>query len=264
MNLAKLLTSARTREDGFDLSIPEDWHQGRTAYGGLSAALALAGAQQVGGGELPPLRSAQVSFVGPLSGPVEVRARVLRKGRNATWIAAEVLRDGEVGLLASFAFMGAIDSVVAFDERPAPAGVIPPEEARAVPTERSPLFLQHHFDVRYALPRGEGPKRPEAVWWARLHEGGDAAAIDPMVHLLACADALPPGVMPLLPPRAPVSSMTWHCNLLDPKPATRDGWWLIRVASDYARSGGASEAIDIWNADGVPVLASMQSVAVFG
>ena len=203
-----------------------------------------------------------MSFVGPLSGPVEVRARVLRKGRNATWIAAEVLREGEVGLLASFAFMGAIDSVVAFDERPAPAGAIPPDEARAVPTERSPLFLQHHFDVRYALPRGEGPRRPEACWWVRLREHADA--LDPMVDLLACADALPPGVMPLLPPRAPVSSMTWHCNLLHPKPETRDGWWLIRVASDHARSGGASDAIDIWNADGVPVMASMQSVAVFG
>ena len=263
MSLAALLAAARSA-DGLALTIPEDWHQGRTAYGGLSAALALAGAQATGGGDLPPLRSAQVGFVGPLSGPVEVRARVLRQGRNATWIAAEVVREGEVGLLASFAFMGAIDSVVVFDERLAPAGVIPPEEARAVPTDRSPAFLQHHFDVRYALPRAEGPRRPEACWWVRLRDRAGAEALDPMVHLLACADALPPGVMPLLPPRAPVSSMTWHCNLLHPKPETRDGWWLIRVSSDHARSGGASDMIDIWNTDGVPVLASMQSVAVFG
>lgn len=264
MNLAELLAGAAWQADGFSLAVPENWHQGRTAYGGLSAALALAAARHAGG-DLPPLRSAQVSFVGPLHGTVEVRAEVLRRGRNATWIRADVLRaddqGGEVGLTASFVFMGPIDSAVRLAERPLPAGAIAPEDARPVPTDRSPLFLQNHFDVRFALPRGEGPRRAEARWWVRLRE---RESLDPMVHLLAIADALPPAVMPFLPPRAPVSSMTWQCNLLHPAPATRDGWWLLRVASDHAESGGASDAIDVWNADGVPVLAGMQSVAVFG
>ena len=260
MGLADLLSNAEPREDGFALAIPESWHQGRTAYGGLSAAISLAAAQKLGG-DLPPLRSAQVSFVGPLYGEVEVRAQVLRRGRNATWIRSDILRNGEVGLAAAFVFMGAIDSAVSIDDRAAPAGLITPEDARAVPTERSPVFLQNHFDVRFALPRGEGPKRAETCWWVRLREH---ARLDPMVHLLACADGSPPAVLPFLPPRAPVSSMTWQCNLLDPAPATRDGWWLLRAASDHAENGGASDMIDLWNADGAPVVASMQSVAVFG
>lgn len=260
MSLSALLAGAEPRERGFALTIPEDWHQGRTAYGGLSAALALAGAQRIGGA-LPPLRSAQISFVGPLYGPVELEARVLRRGRNATWVRADLTRDGEVGLAASFVFMGAIDSAVRLDERSPPAGLIPPAEARGVPTDRSPVFLQNHFEVRFALPRGDGPKRADTAWWVRLRDG---AGLDPMVHLLACADASPPAVLPFLPPRAPVSSMTWQCNLLQPRPVTRDGWWLIRVSSDHAAEGGTSDLIDLWNADGVPVMASMQSVAVFG
>ena len=38
----------------------------------------------------PQLRSAQISFVAPLTGPIEARARVLRRGKNATWISAEL------------------------------------------------------------------------------------------------------------------------------------------------------------------------------
>ncbi|HMO69140.1 MAG TPA: thioesterase family protein, partial [Novosphingobium sp.] len=86
MSLPALLAGAEPLTSGFRLAIPEDWHQGRTAYGGFSAALALAAARKAGGEGLPPLRSAAVSFVGPLFGAIEARARVLRAGRNATWV----------------------------------------------------------------------------------------------------------------------------------------------------------------------------------
>ena len=84
-----------------------------------------------------------------------------------------------------------------------------------------------------------------------------------MVELMAIADALPPGVMPLL--RAgPVSSMTWLVNLLTPAPTTRDGWWLVRSAGNYAENGCSSQDMGVWNADGEPVARGMQSSALFG
>jgi hypothetical protein len=54
--------------------------QGRTTYGGCSAALCLEAAKRLlrdqrhsaGAAELPPLRSAQVAFVGPAGGDVKV------------------------------------------------------------------------------------------------------------------------------------------------------------------------------------------------
>ena len=259
MSLAALLAGAEPRDGGLALDIPEDWHQGRTAYGGLSSALALAVAQRVGGA-LPPLRSAQVSFVGPLSGTVALRATVLRRGRNATWMRAEILRDEAVGLTANFVFMGPVPSVVHLDARRLPDDVIPPDRAVAVPSDRAPTFLRSHFDTRFALPPVDGP-RTEASWWVRLRE---REGLDPMVHLLACADAPPPGVLPLAPRETPLSSMTWQCNLLDPAPVTADGWWLLHTKSDFAVDGGVNEVTDIWSAAGLPVMASIQSVALFG
>jgi acyl-CoA thioesterase len=259
MSFAAVLATAEPRDGGFSVRIPEDWHQGRTAYGGFSSALALAAALEVGG-ELPPLRSAQVSMIAPLHGAVEVHAEVVRRGRNATWVAAQIAREGEVGFTASFAFMGPVASVLHLNDRPAPTGVIPVDRARRFVNERGPTFLRSHFDVRFALPRAE-EKRPEMCWWVRAKE---RIGLDPMVELLLCADALPPGVMSLLARGTPVSTMQWQCNLLTPAPATREGWWLLRSTGDYAEAGCSSQRMAIWNADGIPVLAGMQSVALFG
>lgn len=261
MSLPDLLAGAEPLENGFRLAIPEDWHQGRTAYGGFSAALALAAARGVAGEGLPPLRSAAVSFVGPLSGPVEARARVLRQGRNATWVSAEVLREGEVGLAATFVFMGPVASALHLNRRPMPEGVIPVEQAKERVIARAPAFLSAHFDVRFALPPSEA-REPELCLWVRPRgwEGMDGA-----LALLLSADALPPGVFPLLMPDVPpVSSMTWQANLLTPAPATRDGWWLLRSRGDYAENGCSSQIMEAWNADGEPVMAGMQSIALFG
>ncbi len=259
MSLPALLAQAEPIGDGFRLTISEDWHQGRTAYGGFSSALALCAARAAGGA-LPPLRSAQVSMIAPLFGEVEVRARLLRRGRNAVWMAAEILRGGEVGFAASFVFMGPVDSALHINDRPVPDGLIPVEDARVFVNERGPAFLQNHFEVRFALPK-ETAKRPEMCWWIRARERD---GLDPMVELLLCGDALPPGVMSLLTPATPVSTMHWQCNLLTPKPATQDGWWLLRSTGDYAEKGCSSQRMAIWNRDGEPVMAGMQSVAIFG
>ena len=256
-----ILAQAQTRDGSMVARVPEDWHQGRTAYGGFSSALALAAAMRAGQ-DLPPLRSAQVSMIAPLYGAVEAGAAVLRRGRNATWISAELRREGEeeVGLTASFVFMGPVASTVHVNDRPLPAGIIPVGEASGFLNDRAPSFLRSHFDVRFALPRSDA-RRPEQCWWVRAKE---RAGLDPMVELLLCADALPPGVMSLLAPRTPVSTMQWQVNLLTPAPQTEDGWWLLRSTGDYAEKGCSSQRMAIWNTQGQPVLAGMQSVALFG
>ena len=85
-----------------------------------------------------------------------------------------------------------------------------------------------------------------------------------MTEILLIADSLPPGVLPLMHPGVPVSSMTWLCNLLTPTPSTRDGWWLLRSSGDYSEQGCSSQRMAIWNADGEPIASGMQSVALFG
>ena len=261
MSFAALIAGAEPRDGGFALSIPQEWHQGRTAYGGLSGALALEAARRVGGEGLPPLRSAVVSFVGPVYGAVLVQARVLRRGKNATWIAAEITREGDVVLTATLVFMGPVSSTVQLNDCPQPADLIAPEQAKTyINHPLMPTFIANHFEVAFALPRSE-EKRPELCWWVRLK---DRSLIDPMSELLLIADSLPPGVLPLMSPGTPVSSMTWQINLLTPAPVTRDGWWLARSSGDYAESGCSSQTMRIWNRDGAPVTSGMQAIALFG
>jgi acyl-CoA thioesterase len=259
MSFPAILASAEPLQDGFRTCVPVDWHQGRTAYGGLSSALALTAAMRVGG-DLPPLRSAQLSMIAPVAGPVEVRARLLRRGRNAIWMAAELAGESGPAFTAAFVFMGPIESGLHINDCAPPAGLIPLAEAREFSPRHGPAFLANHFEVRFALPRGED-KRPELCWWARAREREE---LDPMIELLLCADALPPGVMPLLSPKVSASTMQWQANLLTPTPRTSDGWWLLRSTGDYAERGCSSQSMAIWNTAGEPMMAGMQSVAVFG
>ena len=258
MSLAAALAEAEPLRDGFRATIPPDWHQGRTSYGGFSSALALSAALRIGG-ELPPLRSAQVSMIGPVAGQIEVRARELRRGRNAVWIGAEITGEGGLGLAATFVFMRAVESVLQLDDRPAPAGLIAPGDALPLSSDRGSIFLQHHFDVRFALPRA-AQKRAEMCWWVRPRE---REGLTPGTELVLVADALPPGVMPLVDPSVPASTMQWQLNVLTPQPAT-DDWWLLRSTGDYAAQGCSSQRMAVWNASGEPVAAGMQSVALFG
>ncbi len=258
MSLPATLAAARPIDGGFAATVPEDWKQGRTAYGGFSAALALVAAQRAGG-DMPPLRSATVNFVGPLSGEVEVRARVLRQGRNATWIDAEVANEAGIGLTATFVFMGPVEaSTLHLHNVPMPAGIVPLDQAVPLPERAGPSFAPN-FDRRFALPQSD-ERRPEICWWERVK---DTAGLDPITALILLADALPPGVMPLTGP-APISSMTWLINLLTPLPETDDGWFLLRALGNYAEKGCSSQDMAIWNTRGEAVAVGMQSIAVFG
>ncbi|MCJ2179623.1 acyl-CoA thioesterase [Novosphingobium album (ex Hu et al. 2023)] len=258
---AQLLGGAQLFANGFALDVPETWHQGRTAYGGFSSALALAAAQQVGGKSLPPLRSAQFAMMAPVNGLVEVRARVERAGRNATWIATEILGEKGLAFTANFVFMGAVESTLHLNERPLPRDLVALENAAPITiTRHTPAFVTNHFEMRHALPAHDSPQ-PEICRWVRLADG---QGLDPMVSLVLLADAIPPGVMPVMSSIVPVSTMHWQVNLLSPSPVTDNGWWLLRSVGDYAEKGCSSQRMAIWNSDGLPVMAGMQSIALFG
>lgn len=260
-DFAQLLRSAEALDDGLALDVPESWHQGRTAYGGFSSALSLAVAQSVGGEGLPPLRSAQLAMLAPVNGRVQVHAKIERAGRNATWISARIVGEKGLAFTASFVFMSAVDSALHINERPVPDGLVRASDGRPVKySAHTPAFLSNNFECRQAVPPAD-VKRAELCRWVRLLEAAD---LDPMVELLLVGDALPPGVMPMLHAAVPVSTMHWQVNLLTPAPATSEGWWLLRSVGDYVEKGCSSQRMAIWNSAGEPVMAGMQSVALFG
>ena len=253
-SLPEIIASAEPIESGFRAVVPEGWLQGRTAYGGLSAALALHAAMGADA-DLPPLRSVQVAFIGPLSGEVTVRARLLRRGRNAAFVQADVEGEKGLGLRATFVFMAAIASQLDHVQGGAPAFPLPGPDTRTFFGVAALPFTQN----MEWLDQREGLGAAEWLRWARLRE---REGLHPAVELLAVADALPPAALKLMGRHVPLSSMTWQVDLLG-EPATRDGWWLLHADSDHARAGNSSQRMAVWNADGRAVAEHMQSVAIF-
>jgi acyl-CoA thioesterase len=251
-----ILSAATPVEGGFRATIPAGWLQGRTAYGGLSSALALHAAQACEP-DLPPLRSALVAFIGPLSGEVTVTATRLRRGRNAAFIQADIVSEAGLGFRATFVFMSDQESRIDLEGALA-SPLRPPAPDTKLYTGPDEFFTGNFnfFDLKEEA-------KGEAEWlrWARLraYEG-----LDPMVQVMALADALPPAAFKLLGKvPAPISSLTWMVNLLTPAPATTDGWWLLSAKSDHAKNGCSSQTMMLWNADGVPIAQGAQSVAIF-
>ena len=253
-SLGQVIAALEPVADGWRGTVPETWLQGRTAYGGLSAALALHAAMGADA-DLPPLRSALVAFVGPLSGEITVRAELLRRGRNAAFVQADVTSDAGLGLRATFVFMRAVESGVEHRAGRAP-GVATPVPSDTVLRGHPAVAFSQHFDMIDRHDAGSA----EWLRWVRLR---DRDGVHPLVALIAVADCLPPVALKLLGRPAPVSSLTWQLNLLGTAPATDDGWWLLRSTSDYAAAGSSSQAMAIWATDGTPVAEQMQSVAVF-
>lgn len=253
--IGALIAALEPEKDGWQTTVPDGWSQGRTAYGGLSSALALHVAQR-SDVDLPSLRSAQIAFIGPLSGVISLRAERLRRGRNAAYVQVDVSGDAGLGLCAMFVFMATMASSI--DHRTGQRPDCPP------PTPAEPTSFG--IPAVAFTQNFEFIDRPDAtaptVWrrWVRLR---DRAGLDPAVELLAIADCLPPAALRLIGRPAPVSSMTWLVNLLMPVPKTTEGWWLLDARTDHASSGYSSQKMAVRNTDLTPVADQMQGVAIF-
>jgi hypothetical protein len=200
-----------------------------------------------------------ISFVGPLSGAVQVTARMLRRGRNASWAQSEIAGEAGVGLSATFVFMGPVESQLHLNVFPSPMVAQPEDCPGGGDLRHGPDFLPN-FHWRHAGARTSEPE-PEICRWMGLK---DRTGLHPMVELFGVADALPPGVLPLMTGFTPLSSMNWIINLLTPQPETRDGWWLLKSWGSYAEQGCSSQSMGIWNSEGQPIASGMQSIALFG
>jgi acyl-CoA thioesterase len=233
-------------------SIADAWLQGRTAYGGASAAIALM-AVKAAHPDLPPLRSAQIAFVGPLSGEVVATPVLLRRGKNSAFIGVDVTGADRVGLRALFLFMASRESSVRYGN----LAITPPTIPEAAPIDGAsigPGFLGH-----FEFAKVGEPKPGNWLRWARLKQ---RAALDAEVELVAVADALPPAAMSAAKTWGPISTTTWQLNLID-NPVTRDGWWLLGADLLHAADGNSSQTMTIWNRDGSAVATATQSVALF-
>src|SRR5262249_31923096 len=122
-SFSDLLGGLRAEGDTYHAFIPEDWQQGRTTFGGLTAALCLAATERAVP-DLPTFRAGQFTFVGPVGGAVEIRPRLLRRGKSSAFVAVELTAAGNLATQATLSFTAARESRYSYRSRPMPA--VPP------------------------------------------------------------------------------------------------------------------------------------------
>ena len=256
MNLASLLAQFTPGAKTHKISIPLSWHQGRTAYGGLSSVLAYQAAK-LAADDRPPLQSAQIAFVGPLAGDIEVSAHILRRGKNTAFIQVEVKGADGAGLTCNFIFMNRRESHLSYTNIAAPE--LPPIPSAETVRSGPPEFFTGH--MQYPDKRLElGLATNRLASWHRLteHDG-----LDHIAELICIGDALPPSAMGLMTEKGMVSSMNWQINMLTDAPNTENGWWYLSSETHHAANGASSQYMTAWNSRGEAVLTGMQSVAIF-
>lgn len=259
MDFTALMASMAKHDDVCSVTATDDWLQGRTMYGGLSAAFCLeAVARQFT--DLPPLRSAQFSFVGPASGPVTIRPSMLRKGKSTVFVGVELTGDAGLATRATLCYGAARQSELALNTVGSPTVPEPDDSApffRKIPG----LNFVQHFDGRMA--EGNFPfsrKEPMMALWLKHR---DENVTPSAVALVALADAPPPASIVMFKTQAPISTMTWAIDMLTDKLETENGWWLVRTSAETIVDGYSSQAMTVWNSARKPVMVCRQNVAVF-
>lgn len=248
--------------DGFVIDAPEDWGQGRTLYGGMTAALAYEAVKRAHG-ELAPLRSAQFSFIGPATGRLRFTSTLLRRGRSSTIIAADGFNEEGPAARALFVFGAARESKIAhnFIARPEVAA---PEACPSFRKEgaAAPRGFWSNFETRLAAGHrllDKSATRAEFAVWTRFLDTGGA---NPTTALLAIADCLPPAAMVLFASPAPISTMTWGVDIAH-VPESADAWHLLWSGSEQASEGYSLQNMAMWSQAGELIAVGRQAVAIF-
>jgi acyl-CoA thioesterase II len=246
------------------LIISKDWAQGRTAYGGVSAALIYAAIKEkVSEDRL--LRSFTCNFIGPLScdQPFDIEVEILRQGKNATQVLAKAIQEDKVCALVQACFGVARQSKIKVENLDTHQMSLP-KKAKFFPQipKVTPKFLRH---LDLAIEDGglpfTGSTKSHLHGWMRFSQSPKELTD---THLIALIDAWPPTTLQMLRWPAPASSMSWNVEFIHPHTNFKpDDWLAYQSNTRQAADGYAHTEANIWDAQGELIAISRQAVAVF-
>ena len=265
MLFSEVLGSMTRSGDGWTARVPADWLQGRSAFGGLQAALALRAMRAVAPEH--PLRVFQTTFIAPVTeGGARIETRLLRSGKTTVHAEARLFDGDDLAALAIGVFGKSRRSEVRLSlARPELPPGPPAIDLRDAPVA-FPAFLEH-FEMRWlrGAPPGSGNPSLHAVIEVGLRDPG----VITEAHVLALADAPPPVALSILKTPVPGSSLTWTLEMLGEggdAGLARLGptGWRLDVELVAASDGYTSQAEMVWGPGGEAVALSRQCMVVFG
>ncbi|WP_136636320.1 thioesterase family protein [Pseudooceanicola onchidii] len=256
--LAQLIDGMTGTAPRLTAHLTPSWMQGRTAFGGITAALALAAARK-SLPDLPDLRSMQVAFLRPILQEVSFEVTLIRAGRTASFVQVDCISDDALGARITFVFGAARPSQVVHDYAPVPATPDPVSCVPLVRRSNAPSFFGN-FDA--TIIEGDqlisGSDRPELIVWSRLTE---TEGVSTEVALICNADSMPPAAMTTFTERAPISTITWSLDVA--RMPARTDWLWTRTTSKQAAEGYSVQDMELRDTDGSLVASAQQMVALF-
>jgi acyl-CoA thioesterase len=255
-----ILASLTQDAGAFRVESSEQWRQGRTLFGGLSASLAVACAKKAFP-DLPPLRSAQMTFIAPVTGGLVLNPKIIRAGKSATFVAVEGMTEAGTALQVMLVFGHARQSSYSYRGLPMPRVELPDALPNFFNGSFVPRFTDN-FEARLAggAPPVSGAVKPECLAWLRHR---DRSAPDDIASLMVLGDAMPPAVMAMFATFAPISTITWSVDILSDRISGAE-WHLMHVEAETLAEGYSSQRMVLWDATGAPVLIARQNIAIFG
>lgn len=246
------------------LTIPKQWSQGRTVYGGLSAALLFYAIKQQVSPELK-VKNINTNFVGPMltDEAVDIEVQEVRTGKNVSQWLAFGKQNGKTCTLLQACFVRDRDSNIEINNAPA-LKLGPPHKKSFIPQipKVTPKFLKN-FDL--AILGGgipfTGRKTDFYQGWFR-HKKTEGVLDD--VALIGLLDATPPTVLQMLKWPAPASTINWNVEFIHPLPElSMEGWIAFDDQSVHAKDGYSAVEMHVWDNNGRLIALSRQTIAVF-
>ncbi|MGH1463035.1 MAG: thioesterase family protein [Neptuniibacter sp.] len=243
--------------------ISPGWGQGRTTFGGLTAAILCQKMQNEV--ELDRnLRSFEINFVRPFEAlkPYSVEVQTLANGRTATIKRAYLTQDKKLKATATAHFLLQIDSKVTISHFIAP-DMKSVDDSIVLQGDDLPELFQH-FDVRAAtdaLPFS-AKQVPELGGWVRFKEAPSKITD---AHLVCMIDAWPPTASTHYDGFLPLSTISWTIhftlpsNSLDPKAHIG---YHSRI--NFAEHGLSSSTAEVWDQHGNLLANSTQTNIIYG
>ena len=261
-----LVTPQELGPGHYQFVFPDDWQQGRGAFGGLVVAALIraveAAVQADDGAEARTLRSLTAELCGPVQpGPLEVHTETLRAGTGVSTVAARLVQAGEVQAHA-VAVLGKTRATDLDHVTLTPPDYPPWSTLPMVPVQPpfGPRFGRwYEFRNAGATPFS-GDVTGRTGGWIRPKFGPhqvDAAWV------ASCADAWWPVAFTQAQSPRPMATIAFTLQILrDPRLLADDAPLQYRARTMAVADGYAIEYRELWTADGQLVALNEQTIAV--
>lgn len=228
----------------FDVDVSARWSVGPGANGGYLAGLLAKGLMAAT--DRNDLRSLTAHCLLPgTPGPAKLGTSVLRAGRSATIIDAELRRDDSM-LAVARGVLAARRESPNWNTRSAPD--FPDPETLERERWPDPNMIRSRYDTRYVVgsfPAVQGPVA-EVSGWLRP---GDHSPID-LPFLVAMCDAWPPPLLMLEGPSLMARTIDLTVHLFDMLETPLDGWVAMTNRSTISVDGYVDTETEAWSQDG--------------